>query len=176
MSLFTMPRLSAVQHRHPGVAEIRVFVESGTFHGKTTRMAAARFAIVHTIELHEAWYQEAVRELGPLGVHCHHGDSATVVPQLAAEIQEPVVWYLDAHYFTLVPDVAGADVPLPLWAELAAIARRRYPDVIVVDDVRSFGTENPTPEWAEVSLDRIAAAFPGHREAVILHDQAVVYR
>ena len=153
-----------------------VFVETGTFHGKTTRLAVAQFREVHTVELHVDWHREAVEQLGPLGVHCHQGNSAGIVPILATHIQEPVFWYLDAHWFKVAPGVAGEDVPLPLWAELDAIAARSFPDIIVVDDVASFGKTEPTPEWADVSLASIAAKFPDRKEALVMWDQAVVYR
>ena len=176
MARMTGPHLRLIRTRHPSAEAICTFVESGTFHGKTTRLAVEQFAAVHTIELNADWYTEAVRDLVPLGVKCYHGNSADLVPQLASEIEEPVVWYLDAHWFKLVPDVAGETEGLPLWAELEALAKRPYADVIVVDDVASFGKTEPTPEWIDVSLEKIASYFPGHREAVILRDQAVVYR
>lgn len=177
MALRKPEQLAALHTRH--VASLpapAVFVESGTFHGDLTRLALGRFREVHTIELHMSWHADAVRALGPLGVRCYQGDSATWVPLLAQELVEPVFWFLDAHWFKRAKGVAGADRPLPLWAELEAIARRPYPDIVVVDDVHCFGTSEPTTEWLEVSLERIASYFPGHREAVILHDQAVVYR
>lgn len=153
-----------------------VFVETGTFHGKTTRWAVDRFREVHTIELNEQWYEDACRDLAPLGVHCHHGNSADLIPKLAWDIREPVFYFLDAHFFTLVPDVAGESEGLPLWAELEVIAQRPYPDIVAVDDAGLFGTRTPTPEWEHVSLERIAAYFPDVAEAVILGDQACVFR
>ncbi len=176
MSRMTGPHLKMIRERHPSAASIRTFVESGTFHGKTTRLAVEQFTTVHTIELHPDWYANAVRDLGPLGVGCWHGDSAVVIPRLAKEIAEPVFWYLDAHWFKLVPGVAGQLEGLPLWRELEALAARPYADVVVVDDVASFGRTEPTDEWLDVSLEKIAAYFPGQRENVILRDQAVVYR
>jgi hypothetical protein len=176
MSRFTHGRLDRIRNRFPDGPGIRVFVETGTFHGKTTRLAAQCFPEVHTIELHDQWHAEAVRDLAPLGVRCHHGNSAELVPQLAAAIAEPAVWYLDAHWFKIVPGVAGQAVPLPLWAELEAVAARPYRDVVVVDDVHAFGKMEPTAEWLDVSIERIAGYFPGHRAAAIQDDQAVVYR
>jgi len=170
--------------RHPGhldtilsFATVRpvVFVESGTFHGKTTRWARERFPRVHTIELNYDWYIENFQALTPLGVSCYHGNSAVIIPQLAAKIQEPVCWFLDAHFFKLVPEVAGEKEGLPLWDELRAIAARPFPDIVIVDDVAMFGTSHVSEDWREVSLDRIAEYFPGAQHR-ILFDQAVVYR
>jgi hypothetical protein len=166
-------RMKAMRERY---AAPKVFVESGTFHGKTTRFAVEQFDVVHTIELNTDWFMAALKELAPLGVHCHHGNSADVIPKLARQIEGPVFWYLDAHWFKVAPNVAGKDLPLPLWAELEAISQRTEPDVIVVDDVHSFGKSEPTPEWEKVNLDSIAAHFPERKEALLMWDQAVVYR
>lgn len=167
--------LAILKHRRDTLLP-RVFVESGTFHGQLTRMARGCFPVVHTIELHPDWHAAALEELSPLGITCHRGDSAAVVPLLALKLTEPVFWYLDAHWFKRAKGVAGKDVPLPLWAELGAIAQRAYPDIVVVDDVHCFGKSEPTPEWLDVSLEKIASYFPGHREAAIMGDQAVVWR
>jgi predicted O-methyltransferase YrrM len=75
-----------------------VFVESGTFHGKTTRWAVERFREVHTIELSPELAANARRDLAALGVHCHEGDTRDVLPLLAESIAEPVCWFLDAHW------------------------------------------------------------------------------
>jgi hypothetical protein len=173
MARMTAAHLTMLRTRYQ--APPQVFVETGTFDGKTTRFALEQFAAVHTIELDHDRFWRALGELGPQGAHCHHGDSRVWVPRLAQQIEGPVFWYLDAHWFN-VPGVAGRDEGLPLWAELEALAARPWPDVVVVDDVHSFGTDQPTPEWQAISLERIAGCFPGHREAVVLGDQAVVYR
>ena len=152
-----------------------VFVESGTFHGKTTRWALERFSVVHTIELSDEFYAEAIRDLAPLGAVCHHGDTRDVLPELARSIQEPAVWFLDAHWLNR-PGAAGKDTLLPLHEELTALAGRPYADIVIVDDVASFGKEEYQPGWGRVSLQWIAAQFPGHRQAMRHKDCAVVYR
>jgi len=173
----TGTRMTALLTELAGVQDPpAVFVESGTYHGKTTRLAVPRFREVHTIEISPPLYDVAVRDLTPLGVRCHFGNASDIVPHLAVLIAEPAFWYLDAHWFkrTSAP-VGGKEHPLPLWDELRAIAQRPYADIIVVDDVHSFGKSEPTPEWEAVSLDAIAAHFPGHR-AAIRWDQACVWK
>lgn len=137
----------------------RVFVESGTFHGKTTRWAVSRFPVVHTIELSRALYADALQALAPLGVHCYHGDSRTLIPELAVAITESAVWFLDAHWLNQ-PHAAGKGDPLPLMDELAALAERPYADTIIVDDVASFGREDYQAGWGAISEASLAALFP----------------
>lgn len=163
MSGLDARKLGAILARHPSAANLRVAVETGTFKGDRADLFAAVFPTVHTIELSRPLYESALVRLGPLGVTCHYGDSRDVLPGLAHSIQEPALWYLDAHWFSLNPGpskagasrgavahIAGRAEGLPLWDELACLARRDFDDVIVVDDVRDFGTEKPTPEWREV--------------------------
>jgi hypothetical protein len=153
-----------------------VLVESGTWHGNTTRLAAQFFGMVHTIEINPELYMEATRLL-PGNVHCHLGNSADVVPGLAVSIQEPICWYLDAHWFTDPKEIiAGKDVPLPLWAELYAIAQRVYEDIIIVDDVHAFNGKGPTDEWKDVTFANITTRIPSFKKAEILNDQAVIWK
>lgn len=153
-----------------------VFVETGTYRGVTARLALAQFREVHTIELSPTLFAEISPALEDEGAQCWCGDSAIMVPHMVTMFEEPVFWYLDAHWWPeSEPDVAHGE--LPLWAELNALAARphTYHDVIVVDDVSCFG-HGPQPAWSDVSLERIAALFPDAREVVLLGDQAAVYR
>lgn len=177
MAGMTAEHLSAIRRYLDGANAPRVFVESGTWHGSTTKLAEAEFEHVETIELNPALHRDAVAMLKPTTV-CHCGNSADVVPMIAQRIAEPVFWYLDAHFFKHKKEqIAGKEFPLPLWAELDAIAQRPFPDIIVVDDVHLFGvTTGPQPEWAGVTLESIAAKFPGHRRAALMKDQGVVWK
>ena len=77
----------------------KVFIETGTYHGKTTFGALRDFKTIHTIELSEEWYQKAVRQFKKFKhVHCHKGDSAQILSKILPDIKEPVLFYLDAHY------------------------------------------------------------------------------
>jgi hypothetical protein len=187
MSGLTLPRLRRLVARH----DVRplVFAETGTFHGERAALACAVFERVLTCELSPTLHAAAREAYPGLPITFVLGDSRAVIRRWALALDEPVCWYLDAHWFTLNPNktragaardrngqIAGQAEGLPLWDELAALAARPWPDIIIVDDARDFGTDQPTPEWRDVSLEAIAAQFPHHREALVLHDQAVVYR
>jgi hypothetical protein len=167
-------KLRQLRSRYDASA-IRVFVETGTFKGATTKLAQEQFSVVHTIELDPVLHMTASTECAHPSTTFHLGDTRDLLPKLAQEITEPVLWYLDAHWFKH-PGVAGKEKGLPLWDELRVLAARSYADVIVVDDVHDFGTAKPTPEWLDVTLERIAEIFPGHQAAIITYDQAAVYR
>ena len=178
MANFKPNHLYKIRHRHPGYQDVHVFVEIGTYLAVSTEIAHRQFPIVHSVEISEALHKRAVALHGALpGVHFHCGDSRTFVARMAKEIAEPAMWYLDAHWFPKTKEpVGGKAEGLPLWEELNVLAQRPAGDVVIVDDTHAFGTAVPTPEWVGVTLETIAALFPGNKEAVILGDQAVIYR
>jgi hypothetical protein len=154
--------------RPEGVDVPEVFVETGTFHGGTASVAASFFPTVHTIEICPKLYNAAMHRFSLLSaVVCHLGDSARVLPDLARIVQQPAVFYLDAHWFWReakehqIPDSS----PFPLWAELAAIRERPFADWVLVDDVQCFG-KGPDdwpwpidPKWKTVCEETILGAL-----------------
>lgn len=183
------PKLAAILTRHNGHTVVpAVAVETGTFRGERALLFAEHFAEVHTIELSPTLFAKADARLAPYPhVLRHLGDSRALVPDLAATLPMPVLWYLDAHWFTLNrkrsragyardQEAQIAKTPLPLWDELAAIAARPWADIVVVDDVRDFGRAEPTEEWLDVSPGRIAGYFPEAVEVATLNDQLVIWR
>jgi|SRR3989344_110421 len=153
-----------------GLKAPRVFIETGTYHGKTTFGALRDFSTIHTIELSEEWYQKAVKQFGGYKyVHCHHGDSATVLKELLPSIDEPVLFYLDAHH-SGGTTAMGQDQN-PLLRELPLIGQRKYQDIIFIDDLAqigksgTMGTEGhpfypPTQfDWRDINKESIEKAL-----------------
>lgn len=115
-----------------------VFVETGTYNGGTTIRVLREFKAIHTIELSEKWYRNAINEFkGYKNVFCHFGDSAKVLSKLLPTINEPILFYLDAHY-------SGGTTALgkeqnPLLRELKIIGDRHQDDIIFIDDLEQMG-------------------------------------
>ena len=93
------------------------FVKTGTFHGDTTRWAASRFEIVHTIERAENLYNLHSEELARIkGVNPHLGDSRDILPQIVEAIHgQKAVFWLDGHWSG--GDTAGKSDECPLLGE-----------------------------------------------------------
>ncbi|MSU54302.1 MAG: hypothetical protein EXS48_00480 [Candidatus Staskawiczbacteria bacterium] len=153
-----------------GMRVPRIFIETGTYNGGTTSRVLREFKTIHTIELSEKWYQNALKEFGKYkNVICHHGDSATVLKELLPTINEPVVFYLDAHH-SGGTTAMGQDQN-PLLRELPLIGARNFQDVIYIDDLAqigksgTMGTEGhafypPTPfDWRNINRDSIEKAL-----------------
>lgn len=134
----------------------RVAVETGTFEGEFTACLAKLFSSVHTIELSRELYE---RRPHIVGATFHLGDSRVVLKQLAEEIKEPCLFYLDAHYWKIDRPVVGKG-DHPLFGELVTLSKRPHQDVVVVDDVHAFGRkgdgwEDVLPENLAKSLGRV---------------------
>lgn len=177
--------MSEVLARHPGYRDIAVFIETGTLEAANVVNLGPAFREAHSIELSPTLYRAAIKRFGPntrFGIHFHHGDSAKVLPRLLEKIAEPAVVYLDGHYFKSKYTAAAE---FPLWSELAALAKRRYNDVVIVDDVHTFGRERPDltaresgRSWQHVTTDSILDALGRDRvvDSFILRDEFVIYR
>jgi hypothetical protein len=162
----------------------RVFVESGAFHGRTAKCVQDMFKRVITIELSRELYRKASENLTGGKVELMLGDSAIIIPALAAEIREGVCWFLDAHWNDRMwedNEFVAAEAPMPLWCELEAIRNRvgKYHDLVVVDDVHAFGRNTDGPRgfegstWQNVNADAILRASGGVKTQ-ILRDILVV--
>jgi hypothetical protein len=173
MARTTIPALERMRDGHPLGIRPRAFIETGTLHAETARFAKQLYEVVETIELSETLYRAALRRYTGNGIRFHLGDSGAVLPTILAGYLEPVCIYLDAHWFPR-PDVARGT--FPLWSELEAVRARPYADIVIVDDVHSFGTPHPGPEWQQVTPARIVDALDRVLASAIQDDHFVVYR
>jgi len=164
---------------------IKVFIETGTFRAVNVVNLAPVFEQAHSIDLSLPIYRTAVKKFGDktrFGINFHHGDSAVVLPRLLRDIQEPVVVYLDGHYCReqSMPTATGS---FPLWKELKCIRERPYADIVIVDDVHTFGRKRPELEamdrsnWEDVTTASILDALGQDRidRHYVLRDEFIVH-
>lgn len=150
-------------------------VETGTWKGDTTELLTKYFSGVTTIELSESLHWRASqRFLHSNKVCCMLGDSAEILPKVSEE--KPLFFYLDAHGGKAGGMIKyGEELAFPLWAELDYIATRSHADIVVVDDIASFGYHSQEPKWSDVSvgscIDRLNRVY----RAEVLRDQLVMY-
>ncbi len=148
--------LDDILEERPDYPKPAIFVETGTYKAQSILAMDRWFDETHTIEIEKGLYDKAVKKCAGTEINLHHGDSAELVPRLAAQLKLPAIWYLDAHWFP-DPQVHG-EKPFPLWDELKAIVDRGQRDIIIVDDLHAFGRkclhngkEDRCPWW-EVSM------------------------
>jgi hypothetical protein len=117
----------------------RVLVETGTFEGDMLLANRHHFARLVSIELSEELWRRASRRLRRASnVTLLHGDSADLLPGVVADLCEPALFWLDAHYSKGI--TAPGSTETPIEAELRTIlAAPAGGHVVLIDDAQDFG-------------------------------------
>ena len=113
--------LTALQRLQP-----RSILETGTFRGTTTRFFAENFSgPVYTCEIDKRWYLTAQRSfLGFPSIEIDLDDSRAFLLRKLANVEGPVLIYLDAHWSS----------DLPLAREIEIIISSSIDAVVFIDD------------------------------------------
>jgi len=127
----------------------RVFVETGTFRGDMLFSNRRRFDRLYSVELDPALYQAAVRRFARHPqVSLRHGDSGQMLPAILAELAEPALFWLDAHYSGGVTARGAIDTPIVQEMERIFTHPVRG-HVVLVDDAHEFVGANGYPTMDE---------------------------
>lgn len=118
---------------------INNFIETGTYMGATTAIAAQVFSNVHSIELSENLYNRAVEMFkNNKNVTLHLGDSAQVLPVISPKLKEKSLYWLDGHFSGGITALGNQTCPALI--EIEAVKGVKDA-IILIDDVRLFGTK-----------------------------------
>lgn len=156
---------------------ITAFIETGTYKAQTALWAAEHFEQVYTIEAHLPRYQKtyAAIEHRP-NLSLIYGDSARALPELLAEIHNPCIFWLDAHFCQGTDD--PPEIECPLMDELYAINTHAYAGrhVLLIDDARLFTHPPPYPHdptrWPTIeAVQKELTRFPRH---VIISNDVII--
>ncbi len=125
---------------------LTVFVETGTFVGDSVERVKNLFKEIHSIELSESYYAQAVVRFREAShIQLYHGHSPKFIQQLQSQLEEQATLYwLDAHW-CVAQDTAGSESQCPLLQELEAIDFLSPNSVIMIDDARLFLCPPPAP-------------------------------
>ena len=124
---------------------LQAFVETGILDGDGIAVALHYgFPRIHSCDIDPASIERARRRFSQNNVFLSLGDSREFIQEMAASVQGPAVFWLDAHF----PDHAAGEVgEFPLPDELKTLHGRAgiEKDVIICDDMRCIpGDDNPT--------------------------------
>jgi len=131
---------------------IDVAIETGTFRAEGTLALREAVNRVWSVELSDELHRRAVaRHGGRDGITFLQGSSDKVLPELVTTLDEPVIFWLDAHGGMVdmrtneVFNPADEATQCPLVAELQAV--RTFPHAasscILIDDARAFSGPLP---------------------------------
>ncbi|MFH1036856.1 MAG: hypothetical protein V1756_02245 [Patescibacteria group bacterium] len=117
---------------------IKSFVETGTYMGKMVEAVKNDFQEIFSVELDENLFEDAKKKfIRYPHIHIIHGDSGKVLSEMLNSIQEPCLFWLDAHYSGGI--TAKGDIETPIEDELRAIFTHSIPGhVILIDDACDF--------------------------------------
>lgn len=119
----------------------RVFIETGTYKGEGIEMALeAGFKFVCSIELSDELFKEAIKKFADSdNVLILRGDSAVGIGRILDITDEPVTFWLDAHWSG--GETARGEEISPLMRELDIIGEHNVKThTIMMDDIRDWKT------------------------------------
>lgn len=116
----------------------KIMVETGTFIGATTDYASKHFEKCITIELDPVLYQKAVQRFKDRkNVQVYHGDSGQMLRSLIKQIDQPAIFWLDAHYCGDNTAKGGSNSPI-IDEILTILSDPTKGHIILIDDARMF--------------------------------------
>lgn len=122
---------------------IKTFIETGTLYGDGVDYALDNgFEKIISIEIdHDLAEQAKLKYSNNKNVTIYEGSSTDILKQILPSIDEPAVFWLDAHFPGVDAHKASIDqeierkIKIPLEYELELIKQRNKPDVIICDDL-----------------------------------------
>lgn len=129
------------------LANLKVFVETGTNLGNTAKWASSNFYEVKTIEGDQELWQ-AARERFPEAENIEWllGDSRERLGEVVSKLNSPTIFWLDAHWCG--KGTFDKENECPLMEELTVINQMTLEHVILIDDARLFLAPPPLPHSA----------------------------
>jgi hypothetical protein len=159
-----------------------IFVETGTFRGYSTEVAATLFDEVKTIELCPEIYLDTKKRLEPYyqNIEFFLGNSASVLPEISKSLKSRAFFYLDAH-FCFNGTAKDFNDP-PVMGELEGILKYAPSDsVIIIDDLRIFANNQRLPFDAYnyypsiLDISNFLKAIAPEFSLFILGDEAIIF-
>lgn len=147
---------------------LRTFVETGTALGDTIFEMRRTCRSIYSIDVSRAMAEDARRRFASYPhIHIIEGDSSAQLPAILSAIDEPSLFWLDAHYVPESRHVTGGDPQRsPILDELCAIFSHRVREhVILVDDAREFNGSHGYPSLHDLE-DLVAERGNGYSMTV----------
>ena len=127
-----------------------ILVETGTYYGEMVEAMKETFKRIYSIELSKELYEKAKEKFkGEKHIELIWGDSGAEVEKITDKLDQPTLFWLDAHYSAGVTARGKKDTPI--YEELNHILNAKNSrHVIVIDDARNFGADPAYPSLEEL--------------------------
>ncbi len=159
------------------LCKIGTFVETGTNRAETAAWASGQFEQVYTVEAYEPLHQQAVEKYGDRkNIHFLKGDSREHIRSLIHQLQDPAIFWLDAHWcgeFTF-----GKADECPVIGEVELLNSCPVPHIVLIDDARLFLAPPPAPHqadhWPDIAtVCRLLTDYRTPRY-VVVHEDVII--
>ena len=129
------------------------FIETGTFKGNTAAWASQYFQNVFTIEFFQELYQAAANKFQHLNnIKFIFGDSRIELSKLVERLENPSLFWLDAHWCGSSSSTYGEQDRCPLIEEINIINSSKVDNFIFIDDARFFMSVPGGPQqWPDIT-------------------------
>lgn len=156
---------------------LRVLVETGTYLGTMVAAVKQCFDAIYSVELDPGLAASAARRFARAKhVTIVEGDSAVRLAAVLDRLDQPALFWLDAHFSGGATASTGADGPVLHEIELISRHRLGAHHSILIDDARLFSGVNGYPPVARL-FELIADHFPRHdvdidRDVIVITPQS----
>jgi hypothetical protein len=129
-----------------------ILIETGTLRGNMIEAQKKRFKKIISIEINNILFKKAkARFRRNRNVEVLNGDSSKVLPKILADLKEPVIFYIDAHYVEGISEKSLKTTPIIEELE-AILSSRPFNHVILIDDANYFdGKHDGYPNIKELT-------------------------
>ena len=138
-------------------ASNKIYIESGTGDGESVVLALnAGFERIITIEAAPRMFEIACNRFADEEkILCVLGDSGAVLPEIIRSIDEPITFFLDAHWSIGEPELPEGVSKCPLLNDLIAIRNHSIKThTILIDDMRYFQKAG-IEKWGNIRIGDI---------------------
>ena len=135
-----------------------VFIETGTFYGKTILHMEQFFTELYTVEIKKSFYENVKNKYQGDKINFYFGDSSKVLEKICKKVNKNSIFFLDGHWSRCGTGKGDKDVPL--YEELINIVNYfNQSSIIIIDDCRLFNTgptlNNGSEDWVDINTEKI---------------------
>jgi hypothetical protein len=139
--------------------KLKTLVETGTLYGQLLAACKDIFPRMYSIELDKSLYLRAQKRFSRNPqITILNGDSAVELPKVIAQLKEPALFWLDAHYSGGVTARSALETPIVQELDLIFASAPR-PMVILIDDARAFDGSHDYPTVDYVTMRARAQGY-----------------
>lgn len=156
---------------------IKNFVETGTYTGKTSVWASTYFDKVITIEnSHEIYNKTSSQYNNIKNIEFKFGDSRLILKNIIGELDNTAIFWLDSHWCG--GSTFGENDQCPLIEEINSINNSKFDQFILIDDARYFLSPPQQPynieQWPSIDEIILALRSNNHQCYTVIFEDVII--